>query len=361
LWRDPVGPEPVHGNGYIYIGDALFVAGSRPDVEMAYPNYPAAYRAGWGYLMLTTGLPNLSGPQGNGVFRLHAYAVDEEGNEFKLGTKTITIDNAHSTKPFGTLDTPAPGETISGIYLNWGWAMTPQPASIALSGATIWVGIDGVNFAHPTYGLFRSDIAAAFPGYANSNTGVGYYYLDTTKFSNGIHNIGWLIYDSLNRGDGAGSRFIEIQNTAPASAMRTAQEADGRDQRAVMLRMARLQRPVTPPAGEPSYRTGYDMEGGLTTIRQAGNGLFEPIEIKEMDRLEIHLPGGREWTAGLRVGDELRELPAGSTLDSEGGIFYWQLGAVFLGDYPLEFHGADGSVLPITVRVKPRHLPSGRE
>ena len=47
-----------------------------------------------------------------------------------LGSKTIACDNANATRPFGTIDTPAQGETVSGAIANFGWALTPQPASI---------------------------------------------------------------------------------------------------------------------------------------------------------------------------------------------------------------------------------------
>ena len=48
--------------------------------------------------------------------------------------------------------------------------------------------------------------------YANSNGAVGYYYIDTTTLTNGIHTIGWLVYDNAGRGAGIGSRFFWVQN-----------------------------------------------------------------------------------------------------------------------------------------------------
>ena len=53
-------------NGKVFIANATFVDGARPDVEALYPTTPADYRAGWGYLMLTWGLWN----QGNGTYTL---------------------------------------------------------------------------------------------------------------------------------------------------------------------------------------------------------------------------------------------------------------------------------------------------
>ncbi|MCP5045940.1 MAG: BACON domain-containing protein, partial [bacterium] len=102
----------------VYIGDAVFIEGARPDVERAYPGYPSNYKAGWGYMLLTNFLPN----SGNGTFTLRAIAEDVEGNSVTLGTRTITCDNANAVKPFGAIDTPTQGGTASGGgFINWGW------------------------------------------------------------------------------------------------------------------------------------------------------------------------------------------------------------------------------------------------
>ena len=158
LWRDPVGSEATYvgpgqpGHGKVFIGTGTFVEGSRPDVEAAYPTHPLAYRAGWGYVMLTRGMPW----DGNGcqmqtrgsmrsrtrslqfgpriwrvpssstmstwrakaecrsTFQVYAVAYDADGHATTLGAKTLSVDNASATQPFGTIDTPAPGATISG-------------------------------------------------------------------------------------------------------------------------------------------------------------------------------------------------------------------------------------------------------
>jgi hypothetical protein len=121
IWRERVGSEPVASNGLVYVGDATFVPGVRSDVQASFPNAPLNNRAGWGYMLLTNFLPNSSGGAalGNGTYSLHAIAVNKPGNTFDLGTRTITADNAHASKPFGTIDTPAQGGIISGnAYVN---------------------------------------------------------------------------------------------------------------------------------------------------------------------------------------------------------------------------------------------------
>lgn len=201
--------ESGEPHNLFYIGDAVFVEGARPDIEQAFPYYPGNRRAGWGYMLLTHFLPN----KGNGKFVLHAVAKDISGNTTDLGTKTIMCDNAQAVKPFGAIDTPAQGGVVSGSqYLNWGWVITPQPNKIPIDGSTIDVWIDGNKVGHPTYNLYRSDIASLFSGYANSNGAVGYFILDTTSYANGVHTIQWTVKDSAGNTDGIGSRYFIIKN-----------------------------------------------------------------------------------------------------------------------------------------------------
>jgi hypothetical protein len=209
----------AEGKNLVYIGEGVLVEGARPDVEAAYPDYPMNYKAGWGYMMLTNFLPG----GGNGVFKIHAIATDKEGNITTLGVKTIHVDNANAVKPFGAIDTPGQGGTASGSnFVNWGWVLTPQPNSIPTDGSTIKIWVDGVNLGHPTYNIYRLDIANLFPNYANSNGAAGYFYLDTTAYENGVHTIQWTAIDNAGNTDGIGSRYFTIQN-AGGGATRTAQ------------------------------------------------------------------------------------------------------------------------------------------
>ncbi len=206
IWRDPVGAET--GSVY-FIGDAVFVAGARPDVEVLNSGMPFDYRAGWGYMMLTNFLPN----QGSGTYVIHAIAHDKEGRSKLLGSKTITVNNAAAVKPFGTIDTPAPAGVASGsAYRNWGWALTPQPKTIPLDGSTLDVFLDGVPIGKVTYGFLRPDIQLLFPGFQNTDSAVGYFDLDTTAYENGPHNIAWRVEDEAGSGDGIGSRYFMIEN-----------------------------------------------------------------------------------------------------------------------------------------------------
>lgn len=201
---------PVAGEGSqpIPVGTAVRLSGARPDVAAAYPTYLGQERAGWGLLVLTNVLPE----QGNGTYTFYVYADDADGRSALIGTRTITVNNAAATKPFGAIDTPAQGEIVSGTYVNFGWVLTPKPKTIPKDGSTITVYVDGVPLGRPTYGQYRADIATLFPALNNANGAVGAFIIDTTKLANGIHTISWLVTDSAGVSEGIGSRFFTVQN-----------------------------------------------------------------------------------------------------------------------------------------------------
>ncbi|HEY6389661.1 MAG TPA: hypothetical protein VIX89_00190 [Bryobacteraceae bacterium] len=321
IFREPVGGEPA--GALVLIGTAVFSADARPDVAAMFPTYPYQYRAGWGYQMLTNFLPNASGSgaPGNGTYRLHAIAFGKSGSQQDLGTKTITVDNAHAAKPFGTIDTPGQGGTISGSdSVNFAWALTPQPAMIPTDGSTITVVIDGAPVGHPVYNQFRSDIANLFPGYANSMGAVGFFHINTTTLANGVHTISWNVFDNLNRGEGLGSRYFNVLNTGGGSVAAPEDAIPGA--------AARFHRP------DPAVP---DADGGYS------------VTMEEVGRIELNLDA---VSGNMLVEGESHTLPAGSTL--KDGVFYWQPGPGFLGEYTMQFQRPDGSQIQVRVNIVPK-------
>lgn len=215
VWREPVAGEPP--GSMVFLGNATVVNGARPDIVTGFPNFEFNSRAGWGFAVLTNMLPNPAGaskPIGNGTYRFHAFAANLQNQGVDLGAKTVTVDNAGSSLPFGTIDTPGQGETISGsAYVNFGWVLTPKPATIPTDGSTIVVHIDGATApGHPVYNNYRADVATLFPGLNNSGGGIAFYVMDTTKLANGIHTISWTVTDNAGHATGVGSRFFLVQN-----------------------------------------------------------------------------------------------------------------------------------------------------
>jgi hypothetical protein len=327
IWREPVPGEATGSNGLVFIGDAVFVYGARPDVQAANPGLPLNTRGGWGYQMLTNFLPNAagSGPTGNGIYRLHAIAHNKAGVSVDLGTKTITVDNAHAAKPFGTIDTPGQGGTVSGnAYINFGWALTQNPNIIPLDGSTITVVVDGQFVGHPTYNNFRSDIASLFPGYMNSQGAVGFYYLDTTKLAVGVHTISWNVFDNVGHGEGLGSRYFNVFNSASTST-----------------------EPEQPIAIRLNLHASDEASSGRAATVRERFPTF--LEIEEVGRIEIPLGA----IAGYQlVNGQHTPLPIGSSLNR--GVFYWQPGPGFLGGYMLIFERPDSTEVSVHVKIRPK-------
>lgn len=336
---DDIGVENVkiyreEAGNLVYIGDAVFIEGARPDVEQAFPDYPMNYKAGWGYMMLTNFLPN----GGNGTYKLYAIAADVEGNQITLGTRTITCDNAYALKPFGAIDTPEQGGVASGSsFRNHGWVLTPPPNSIPTDGSTINVFVDGVNLGHPTYNVYRSDIAALFPGYANNDGAHAYFDFDTTAYDNGVHSIYWTAGDSAGNSDGIGSRFFTIQNIGNSgpmeSALRYQQHVNGKE----FYTFSQIAEIPVNALESIKIKKNFRANNGFRAIAADEKDTFN-IKIRELERIVIELSSESTIMGGYTIiGNKLRPLPIGSTLDTRKGIFYWQPGPAFIGEYRFVF------------------------
>jgi hypothetical protein len=325
IFRDPVSPE---AGGPVYLGDAMFVPGARPDVEAAYPQLPSNSRAGWGFMLLTNMLPN----QGNGTYTIHALASDLDGNLAWVGSRSFASDNANATTPFGSIDTPGVADIASGTtYLNFGWTLTQQPKIVPIDGSTISVLVDGVVVGHPGPLGARPDIQSLFPGHANTDNAVGAFTLDTTAYADGLHTISWIVTDSGGHTSGIGSRYFIIDNSGGGSGSLT---------HAAESATAPLQ--TFPDADVPVVaRTGVETGAPFQAVEARGHR--RQVVARELDRIEIRLSNETDGNDGWRyrgyhvVGPDRRALPVGSTLDAATGHFSWQPSAGFVGTYALQF------------------------
>jgi hypothetical protein len=331
---DDIGVESVklyrqESGELIYIGDAVFVEGARPDVEQAFPGYPLNYRAGWGYMMLTNFLPN----GGNGTFTIVAVAADKEGHRVTLGSKTVTVDNANAVRPFGAIDTPTQGGYASGSdYRNQGWVLTPMPNAIPTDGSTIEVFVDGVKLGNVLYNFYRSDIFTLFPGYANSGGAHGYLDFDTAAYENGLHTIMWVAEDSAGNADGIGSRYFMIQNAQGPTGSTTGARVstDGG-------RIDEIPVEYSEPIG---VKKGFREDVEPEAVYPDETGAIR-VRVRELDKVELHFGQGKQVSGYLMVGKTPRSLPPGSTFDPKTNIFHWQMGPAFAGEYLFTFIETD--------------------
>jgi phosphodiesterase/alkaline phosphatase D-like protein len=323
IYRSPLENE---GKGLVYIGDAVLLDDARPEVTAIYPDLPLNYRAGWGFLLNTNSLPN----QGNGTFTFYAEATDKEGNSVTLGSRTITVDNANSKKPFGEIDTLTREITAEGSnIMSSGWTLTPQPNSIPTDGSTITVWVDGTALGNPVYNQYRKDIASMFPNHSNTDGAGVQFFFDTSSFINGTHTITWSVDDNAGNNDVIGAHYFSIdnpENPGNWAPLGLSVDTIGDLENALPLNT------------EPGFfKKGYSPEGETGVLNRDENGIGT-VTIAELERIELKLGDDVTGTWGYLVtGDRLTDLPAGSTLNPQSGIFSWTPGPGYFGNYLIAF------------------------
>jgi beta-lactamase superfamily II metal-dependent hydrolase len=418
--------QVVLGHNVVEVGDAAFLTGARPDLEAAFSTYPAANRAGWGYLMLTSMLPHVTNQQqygGQGPLTLYAVATDVEGNKKLLGRSSdpaspefatptqITMANASIAKPFGAIDTPGQGETVSGTLNNFGWALTPDSNTtggegadilIPTNGSTMTVFIDSLPTALVAYnqcrgsvgnpvptGIFCNDDVSNIFGNAtpqpvlttrtanatlfrNLDAGrapIGVYSFNTATLANGLHTIAWSVSDSAGRNEGIGSRFFNVLNSGAdvpvgGRTFRSGGSAGSEDPASETQMLADAPAQVlgqalslatrTPVTSGVYGRTGFDLAASWQQMQANEDGRYT-VRLPEMGRLELWL-GDAVETGYLVANGTLRSLPTGSALRTEdataSSVYGWMPPVGYIGDYALSFV-RDGERIDVTVTIVP--------
>jgi hypothetical protein len=213
----------------------------------------------------------------------------------------------------------------------------------------VWV--DGVNLGHPTYNIYRADIAGLFPGYFNCNGACGYLYLNTSEYENGIHSIYWSVEDSAGNKDGIGSRYFFIQNSGAWYYQLDTPQCHQKKLTIKSEDINTLPLDIHTPLW---IRKGYRENVKPHRLYPGDKGISY-IKIKELERIEIRLASESPVVTGcMKVGNQLRPLPIGSTLDARTKIFCWQPGPGFVGLYRLNFilKGQDGKMRRIDIMVR---------
>ena len=185
----------------------------------------AEHRAGWGYMLLTNFLPER---RQRDVHPAGLCRRTRERPRSPAREQDDHLRQRHAVLPFGAIDTPAQGGTASGIgYVNFGWALTPQPNSIPTDGSTIMVWVDGVPLGHPVYNHLPGGHRDPVPGVCEfQRRRRGTITLNTTGYADGVHTIAWSVKDSAGNEDGIGSRYFSIQNIAGGESLKEATVSD---------------------------------------------------------------------------------------------------------------------------------------
>ena len=220
-----------------------------------------------------------------------------------------------------------PGPT----FINFGWALTPQPKIIPIDGSTMTVMVDGTPLGPVDYNHERPDIEALFPGFQNTagaNGAVGFRVIDTTTLTNGLHTISWTVTDSEGITEGIGSRFFTVSNGV-GRRDRQAVDSAAASARATMARAEDIA-PAPQDDAPVLARRGWDLDGPWRWYGVGGAGRAV-IRGEEIDRFELALGehAGAHYTGHLRVGEALAPLPVGFAAGRDDGPVHMGAGRRF--------------------------------
>jgi len=184
-----------------------------------------------------------------------------------------------------------------------------------------------------------------------------------------VHTIAWSVKDDAGNIDGIGSRYFTICNTGGTASV--SQNISTIFKGEYPGANADIRQIPVDDFQPVHVKKGYNQNIEPEIIYPDINGKIT-IEIKELERVEIHFNGvplsntplsassesSTTIPAGVQlIGKRPAALPIGSFLDSKSGIFSWQPGPGYLGDYELVFIEKIGDELRrklITFRIRPQ-------
>lgn len=121
-------------------------------------------------------------------------------------TLAITVFPPDKQAPFGLLETPDFGATLTATAAGSGWALD----NVGI--ARIEVLVDGQKVGEAIYGLSRPDIAATWGTFPNAAHSGFSFSIDTTRFTIGVHTIAVRFIDAAGNTTLAGTRSVTFQN-----------------------------------------------------------------------------------------------------------------------------------------------------
>ena len=121
-------------------------------------------------------------------------------------TLAITVKPADKLAPFGTLETPDYRSTLNNMASGTGWALDNVGVTV------VEVLVDNQKVSDGIYGLNRPDVAAVWGSFPNAGRSGFSFSLDTTRFSNGEHQLAVRVLDAAGNATLIGARPVIFQN-----------------------------------------------------------------------------------------------------------------------------------------------------
>jgi hypothetical protein len=189
----------------------------RIDLEQNFPGLKDAPHAGFRFAidvgLLLASKDSLGTPLYTpGSHQLGIRVGDQFENVTDLGPIEVTFscrDLTNQDQAIGKIEQPSIGLVYGGLITVSGWAVNLEGV------AAVLVYVDGNLVQFATTGQPRPDIRSFYPSYP-ANPGPGWFaFVDTTQFSNGVHQLSVQVVDTLGVYSFIGKLPITVENPVP--------------------------------------------------------------------------------------------------------------------------------------------------
>ncbi|HVT59361.1 MAG TPA: hypothetical protein VHR45_13290 [Thermoanaerobaculia bacterium] len=187
------------------------------DIEQQFPSLKDSPHAEFRFVLDVGALIGTTDSLGEPLYTPGAHVITiRAGDQFTQVTNLAEIAVTFTCRDFtqndpsiGHIDNPTIGLLYSGLVIVSGWAVDFEGV------ATVEVLVDGTVLGFANLGLPRPDITADYPSYP-AFPGPGWdFALDSTKLSNGVHELSVVVLDSTGSNTIIGKFPITVANVIP--------------------------------------------------------------------------------------------------------------------------------------------------
>jgi hypothetical protein len=183
----------------------------RPDIIAQFPAYAGSPTSNPGFATSVNTRNLTSGPH------LLTIRVTETGNSKTFDVATVTVFvSATNGAPFGAIETPGSGQTVSGSLKVSGWVVddsgTIDHIDFLVDGRVVAGAVGNGQPGTAIYGLPRPDIFALFPDVTNSGNSGFLANVDTTAFVDGVHSLSVRAFDGQGSSNVLGTLSVTVEN-----------------------------------------------------------------------------------------------------------------------------------------------------
>lgn len=176
----------------------------RPDVLQAFPAFAATAGKDPGFQTAFR-----AANYANGSHTLNVRITDVTGCAYFLTARTVRIDNSRNQAPFGNVDFPRPDDSVSanGVLSVTGWALDDRQVD------HVSVYVDGLLERDAVAGIYRADIGSSYPGVPGALVSGWVLNLDSTRWTNGVHQVTVKAVDDQGQAGLLGVRRVQAFNS----------------------------------------------------------------------------------------------------------------------------------------------------